>query len=71
MDARTAQLCTNMKSAGIQIFTVRVEVTDGTSDMLRNCASSPDMFYDVQNSSALNDVFASIGSQINELRIAK
>jgi Flp pilus assembly protein TadG len=71
MDARTAQLCTNMKSAGIQIFTVRVEVTDGTSDMLRNCATSPDMFYDVKNSSALNDVFASIGSQINELRIAK
>lgn len=71
MDARTAQLCTNMKSAGIQIFTVRVEVTDGTSDMLRNCATTPDMFYDVKNSSALNDVFASIGSQINELRIAK
>lgn len=71
MDARTAQLCTNMKKAGIQIFTVRVEVSDGTSDMLRDCATSPDMFYDVQNSSALNDVFASIGSQINELRIAK
>ncbi|SEG70257.1 Flp pilus assembly protein TadG [Methylobacterium sp. 190mf] len=71
MDARTAQLCTNMKNAGIQIFTVRVEVNSGTSDMLRNCATSPDMFYDVQNSSALNDVFASIGSQINELRIAR
>lgn len=71
MDARTAQLCANMKKAGIQIFTVRVEVSDGTSDMLRDCATSPDMFYDVQNSSALNDVFASIGSQINELRIAK
>jgi Flp pilus assembly protein TadG len=71
MDARTATLCSNMKGAGIQIFTVRVEVTTGTSDMLRTCASSPDMFYDVQNSSALNDVFASIGSQINELRIAR
>lgn len=71
MDDRTALLCENMKKAGIQIFTVRVEVDDGSSDMLRNCATSPSMFYDVQNSSALNEVFASIGSQINELRISK
>lgn len=71
MDDRTALLCENMKAAGIQIFTVRVEVSEGTSDMLRDCATTPSMFYDVQNSSALNEVFASIGSQINELRISK
>jgi Flp pilus assembly protein TadG len=71
MDARTAELCTNMKAAGIQIYTVRVEVSQGTSDLLKNCASSPTMFYDVQNSANLTEVFRSIGSSINELRIYK
>lgn len=71
MDARTEQVCTNMKNAGIQVFTVRVEVDEGTSDLLRNCASSPSMFYDVKNSSNLTAVFRSIGSAISELRISK
>lgn len=71
MDARTAEICTNMKNAGIQVFTVRVEVDEGTSDLLKNCASSPSMFYDVKNSSNLTAVFRSIGSTISELRISK
>lgn len=71
LDARLSTLCANMKAAGIQIFTVRVEVTDGTSDLLRTCATSPSMFFDVADSADLTAAFKSIGAQISELRISR
>lgn len=71
LDGRLATLCTNMKAAGIQIFTVRVEVTDGASDLLQACASNPSMFFDVSDSSDLTTAFKAIGAQISELRISR
>lgn len=71
MNARLSSLCTNIKNAGITIFTVRVEVTEGASDILRNCASGTDKFYDVQNSATLTDAFRAIGSQMSEMRISR
>ena len=71
MNARLSTLCTNIKNAGITIFTVRVEVTEGASDILRNCASGTDKFYDVQNSATLTDAFRAIGSQMSEMRISR
>lgn len=71
LDGRLSTLCTNMKNAGIDIFTIRVEVTEGTSDLLKNCASNPSMFYDVADSSGLAGVFKSIGTQLSELRLSR
>ncbi|MGU3362160.1 pilus assembly protein TadG-related protein [Methylobacterium sp. M6A4_1b] len=71
IDGRLTTLCTNMKNAGVAIFTVRVEVSEGTSDILKNCASGSDKFYDVQNASDLTDAFKAIAAQISELRIAR
>ncbi len=70
MDNRQALVCSNMKAQGIVIYTVRVEVTTGPSPVLQGCATSPDMYYDVQDVSTLNAVFASIAGSINNLRIA-
>jgi hypothetical protein len=70
MDARQTALCNNMKAQGIVIYTVRVEVTTGPSPALSGCASSPDKYYDVQDVSQLNAVFASIAGSIDNLRIA-
>jgi Flp pilus assembly protein TadG len=71
IDARLRLLCTNMKAAGIEIFTVRVEVTTGSSQLLRDCATRPDMFFDVRNSSDLESVFSLIGETISKLRLSK
>ncbi|KQP88449.1 pilus assembly protein [Methylobacterium sp. Leaf117] len=71
IDSRLSTLCGNMKSAGIAIFTVRVEVSEGTSDILKNCASGSDKFYDVQNASDLSAAFKAIAAQISELRISR
>ena len=73
LDARLATLCQNMKAAGkdIIIYTVRVEVNDQNFGTLKNCASSPAKFYDVQNASELNGVFQQIADSIQNLRLAK
>ena len=70
LDGRLTALCTNMKAAGVIIYTVRVEVNDNQYAVLQNCASSPDKFYDVQNATDLNAVFDTIAGAIQNLRIS-
>ena len=71
MDERLETLCTNMKASGIEIFTVRVEVRSGSTTLLRNCATRPDMFFEVADSSNLEEVFSLIGETISKLRLSK
>lgn len=71
LDYRLSLLCENVKAAGIEVYTIRVEVTTGSSTLLQNCASSPDLFYNVQSSTELTDVFQSIAGQIAALHLAK
>jgi hypothetical protein len=69
IDARTVLACTNAKAANIKIYTVRV--IDGDATLLRNCATKPNMYYDVTQASQLDSVFSSIAQTLANLRIAK
>ena len=69
IDTRTAAACTNIKAKGIKIYSIRV--INGDATLLRNCASDPSMYYDVQNASELTVVFNAIGSQIANLHLSK
>jgi Flp pilus assembly protein TadG len=69
IDTRTALACANVKAASIQLYTVRV--IDGNTTLLRNCATKPGMYYDVQQASQLNGVFTSIAQTLANLRIAR
>jgi hypothetical protein len=69
IDNRTEAVCTNIKKTGIQIFSIRL--VDGNTTLLRNCASSPSMYFDVQDASALSSVFKLIGTQIARLHLSK
>lgn len=71
MDGRLATLCSNMKAKGIILYTVRVEVSGGSSTVMRDCATTHDMFYDVQSVTQLTAVFDSIAAAIQNLRIIK
>jgi Flp pilus assembly protein TadG len=71
IDNRLAAICTNMKAAGIVIYTVRVEVKTGSSALLEGCATTPDKFYDVQSASNLTAVFSAIAGSIENLRITQ
>ncbi len=71
IDDRMKLLCTAVKNRDIVIYTVRVEVTSGTSTLLQDCASTPDKFYDVQNVSDLQAAFDAIAGSIDNLRLSK
>ena len=69
IDARTQKACDNAKADNIKIYTVRV--IEGNAALLQNCATSPDMYYDVDQASELNGVFSAIAQKLATLRIAK
>lgn len=69
IDTRTQKACDNIKAANIRIYTVRV--IDGNANLLRNCATNPTMYYDVDQASELDNVFSSIAQNLANLRIAQ
>jgi hypothetical protein len=69
IDARTRLVCTNVKAAGIKLYTVRV--IEGNATLLQQCATRSDMYFNVQNASQLNSVFTQIANNLANLRIAK
>jgi Flp pilus assembly protein TadG len=70
LDGRLSILCTNMKAKHVEIYTIRVEVSSGSSTLLQNCATSADKFYDVQNVATLGVAFDAIAGSITNLRIS-
>jgi len=69
IDARTQAICTNIKAAGITIYTVRV--MEGNATLLRNCATEPAMYYDLNSSNEIVTAFKQIGTNLAKLRISK
>jgi Flp pilus assembly protein TadG len=72
-DARMAQVCTNVKAAGVTVYAVFVDLngTQGNSTVLQNCASDPSKYFDLTSSTEIVATFNEIGTQITQLRIAK
>lgn len=72
LNDRMARVCTNMKSSGVVIYTVPLEVTDPTvKSLLQNCATDSSKYIDVSNSSGLQAAFNNIAGSISALRISK
>ena len=69
IDSRTQKVCDNAKAANIKVYTVRV--IDGNATLIQNCATKPDMYYNVQQAVQLESVFGSIAQNLANLRIAK
>jgi Flp pilus assembly protein TadG len=67
IDARTKLACTNVKAAGVQLYTIRV--INGNANLLRECATEPGMYKDVKNSSELKPVFEQIAKEISAVRL--
>jgi len=73
IDARTAQVCSNIKAAGISVYTIQVD-TGGQSPpstLLQNCASDISQWFYLQNPQELVTVFSQIGIVLSQLYIAK
>jgi Flp pilus assembly protein TadG len=78
LDAKTAQLCTNVKARGIFVYTIALQITDGaTRTLLANCATPASecpggqCAYESPTASALETIFSNIALGINQLRVAR
>jgi Flp pilus assembly protein TadG len=72
IDTREATTCANVKAAGMTLYTIQVNTGgDPTSTLLRNCASDPSKFFLLTSASAIVTTFASIGTELSNLRVAK
>jgi Flp pilus assembly protein TadG len=76
INARTTAACNNIKALKnangdpyIKVYTIRV--IDGNATLLKGCATKEEMYYNVTSASDLNGVFATIGSEIANLHLAK
>jgi Flp pilus assembly protein TadG len=70
MNTRTLSVCTNAKALGIEIYTIKLEEPNVvTGNLLRDCASDADHYFDVPNRSLLDDAFAKIKDKIELVRI--
>lgn len=72
IDARQQITCTNVKAAGITVYTVQVNTNgDPTSALLQSCASSSDKFSLLTSASQIVTTFNAIGTELTKLRVAQ
>lgn len=68
----TTDLCTKIKTDGIEIATIAYEVNDAaTLTILENCASNSANFYSAKNSAQLKAAFAKIGQGNKHVRLTR
>jgi Flp pilus assembly protein TadG len=71
-DAKTAQLCENIKADGIKLYTIAFKVGKSSSlQMLKACATDPSYAFDAQDNTALKNVFNLIAGSLATLRLTK
>jgi Flp pilus assembly protein TadG len=68
IDARTQLACQAARDSSI-VYTVRL--MEGNEDLLRNCASTEDNYYDVEDAADLVPAFQAIGEKISQLRLSQ
>jgi len=67
VDDRQRELCEAIKDEGIEIYVVRFR--NGNEDLMRDCASGDDHFFNANNAAELSQAFSAIGSGIGALRL--
>jgi Flp pilus assembly protein TadG len=72
LDQLTAEACSFVKSKGVILYTILLQVNNAaTQNLYRNCASSPDKFFNVPSASELGAAFRAIAEDLSNLRVSK
>ena len=71
MNERTLAACTAAKEQGMEVYTIRLEEPNvATGSLLKDCASTPENYFDVPSRSQLGAAFGKIREQIARVRIS-
>ncbi|MFD0988103.1 pilus assembly protein TadG-related protein [Methyloligella solikamskensis] len=71
LDEKTSTVCSKIKASNIRLYTIGFQVSGQVQNLLRSCATEPDMFYNSPSNSQLAGVFQDIAQGLGELRIAR
>jgi Flp pilus assembly protein TadG len=72
LNTKMAEVCNAIKAQGIRIYTIGFQVYDSTTqNLLKNCATEPDMYYNSPSNSQLASIFKDIAQGLSDLRIAE
>ncbi|SIN98702.1 TadE/TadG family type IV pilus assembly protein [Vannielia litorea] len=67
-DSMLANICDAAKAKGIIVYTIGFEVSTHSGNVMRNCASTPSHYFDVQGTE-ISSAFAAIARNISALRL--
>ncbi len=72
LNNRLSEVCTNMKAAGIIIYTITFSLNNETTKSIyRNCATDPGKYFDSGNGTALDQAFRDIAEELINLRVSR
>ncbi|PWG16021.1 hypothetical protein DFK10_13995 [Salibaculum griseiflavum] len=69
-DNRLSEICATARDAGVVIYTVAFEAPSGGQIALRDCASSPNHYFNVDGVE-ISEAFSAIASDIRALKLTK
>lgn len=71
-NTRTALVCQRMKDLNIRIYTILLMENNNTvRNLMRSCATSPEMFFDTPSASQLEGTFQAIANELSNLRLSR
>jgi Putative Flp pilus-assembly TadE/G-like/von Willebrand factor type A domain len=68
---QAAALCTAMKAAGIEVYTIGFQAPYAAQQMLTTCATNPAHYYETETGDALRMAFRDIALKVSSIRISK
>lgn len=72
LDDRTAAACEYAKDLGIRVYTITFQVSStSTRNMMRDCASTPYLYFDSPSEEALRSAFEMIAGDLTNLRLSR
>lgn len=72
LDEKLSVACSNAKSRGILVYSITFQLNDtNTQNLMRGCATQPDMYFNSPSNDALEDAFEKIASGLQKLLLKK
>ncbi len=70
LEDKLEDVCTNVKTKGILIYSITFQVSDNdTKTLMRNCATRDDMYFNSPDSASLQDAFEEIAVGLQKLQL--
>ncbi len=72
LNSKLTTVCNAVKAKDILVYTIGFQITNTTTqNLLKNCATKPDMYYNSPTNAQLAGIFQDIAQGLSELRIAR